>query len=86
MLQSNSALLVAGTGDEVGVAAALADCGDIGCSRRMRSAQRWRSRASVSPSTGRLRMICTAEISRTTKARTLFNRFESPLCARSGRS
>jgi hypothetical protein len=31
MLQSNSALLVAGTGDEVGVAAALADCGDIGC-------------------------------------------------------
>jgi hypothetical protein len=32
MLQSNLALLVAGTGDEVGVAAALADCGDIGCS------------------------------------------------------
>src|SRR4051812_7538015 len=70
MLQSNSALLVAGTGDEVGVAAALADYGHIGCSgacgRRNAGVL-----ASVSPSTGRRRMICTAKIFRKTNARTL---------------
>ena len=32
LLQSYPALLVAGTGDEVGVATALADCGGVGCS------------------------------------------------------
>jgi hypothetical protein len=33
LLQSNSALLVAGTGDQVRVAAALTDRGGVGCSR-----------------------------------------------------